>query len=140
MIKTEDILMKVMRLKDQETMQGPKENFTGEVTVQGYFQHEAPSTVSGARVTFAPGARTAWHRHPCGQTLIVTDGIGWTQIEGEDKIEFHTGDIMLCPKDKKHWHGATPNSSMTHIALQESKDGKAVEWLEKVTDEEYYGK
>ena len=132
-----DAKMKIIRKADQQTVQGPDEYFTGKATVKGLFAREEPSRLTGAIVTFEPGARTAWHKHPLGQTLIVTDGIGWTQVEGEEKVEFHEGDIMLCPKDKKHWHGATPDSSMTHIALQESLDGKNVEWLEKVTDEEY---
>ena len=132
-----DTKMKIIRKADQEAAQGPEEYFTGKATIKGFFAREEPSRLTGAIVTFEPGARTAWHKHPLGQTLIVTDGIGWTQVEGEEKVEFHEGDIMLCPKDKKHWHGATPDSSMTHIALQESLDGKNVEWLEKVTDEEY---
>ncbi len=134
-----DHTMKIMRKNDQEVVEGPAEYFTGKATIKGMFSREEPSRVTGAIVTFEPGARTAWHTHPLGQTLIVTDGVGWTQVEGEEKVEFHEGDIMLCPKDKKHWHGATPDSSMTHIAIQEALDGKNVEWLEKVTDEEYLG-
>ena len=132
-----DSKMKIIRAADQQAVEGPEEYFTGKATIKGLFAHDDPSRVTGAFVTFEPGARTAWHKHPLGQTLIVTDGIGWTQVEGEEKVEFHEGDIMLCPKDKKHWHGATPDSSMTHIAIQEKLDGKNVEWLEKVTDEEY---
>ncbi|NHK27930.1 cupin domain-containing protein [Parvularcula flava] len=131
--------MKIIRKEEQETVEGPAENFTGKATIKGMFSREEPSRLTGAIVTFEPGARTAWHKHPLGQTLIVTEGIGWTQVEGKEKIEFHAGDIMLCPKDKKHWHGATPDASMTHIALQERLDGKNVEWLEHVTDEEYLG-
>ncbi|PEQ14037.1 cupin [Novosphingobium sp. PC22D] len=129
--------MKILRSEEQQEVQGPEDYFTGKATIKGQFARDEPSRITGAIVTFEPGARTAWHTHPLGQTLIVTDGIGWTQVDGEDKIEFHEGDIMLCPKDKKHWHGATPHSSMTHIAIQESLDGKNVTWLEKVTDEEY---
>jgi len=129
--------LKIMRKADQKTIEGPAENFTGKATISGNFSREEPSRVSGAIVTFEPGARTAWHTHPLGQTLIVTDGVGWTQVEGEKKVEFYEGDIMLCPKDKKHWHGATTDSSMTHIAIQEVQDGSPVTWLEKVTDEEY---
>lgn len=130
-------VMKIIRKADQTTAEGPEANFTGKATISGFFSREDPSRVTGAIVTFEPGARTAWHTHPLGQTLIVTDGVGWTQVEGEEKIEFHEGDIMLCPKDKKHWHGATPDAAMTHIAIQETRDGKNVEWLEKVTDQEY---
>jgi len=93
--------------------------------------------VSGAIVRFEPGARTAWHTHPAGQTLIVTEGVGWTQIEGGPKLEFHSGDILWCPAEHKHWHGATPDAAMTHVAIQESVDFSPVTWMEKVSDEEY---
>ena len=109
----------------------------GRVTISGQFQREVPSRVGGAVVRFEPGARTAWHVHPLGQTLIVTEGVGWTQIEGGPKLEFHAGDILWCPADHKHWHGATPHQAMTHIAIQESVDGSPVTWMEKVTDEQY---
>ena len=88
-------------------------------------------------MTFAPGARTAWHSHPLGQTLVVTDGVGWTQVRDEPVLEFRAGDILLCPADRPHWHGATPDSSMTHVAIQESLDGTMVTWMEQVTDDEY---
>jgi len=129
--------MKILRKDDQEVVAGPPAYFTGNATIRAMFSRDEPSRVTGAIVSFEPGARTAWHTHPLGQTLIVTEGVGWTQVEGGEKFEFHEGDIMLCPKDKKHWHGATPTSSMTHIAIQEALDGKNVEWLEHVTDEEY---
>ncbi len=129
--------MEITRKDEQQIIDGPAEWFTGKVTIKGMFARPEPSRLTGAIVTFQPGARTAWHTHPCGQTLIVTDGVGWTQVEGGDKIEFHEGDIMWCPKDKKHWHGATPHSAMTHIALQEVLDGTNVTWMEHVTDEEY---
>lgn len=129
--------LKVLRKDEQVTVQGPEEYFTGNATITANFTRDEPSRISGAIVHFEPGARTAWHTHPLGQTLIVTEGVGWTQVEGEEKIEFYEGDIMLCPKDKKHWHGATTTSSMTHIAIQETKDGTPVTWMEKVTDEEY---
>ena len=135
--KEGDTTMEVMRKHKQETVKGSEENFTGEATITGLFTREDPSRVSGAVVTFAPGARTAWHSHPLGQTLIVTEGVGWTQVEGEEKVEFYKGDIMLCPKDKKHWHGATPHTSMTHVAIQETRNGSPVTWMEHVTDEEY---
>lgn len=131
--------MEISRKDEQQSATGPEEYFTGKATITGLFQREAPSRLTGAIVHFEPGARTAWHSHPLGQTLIVTDGVGWTQVEGEEKVEFYEGDILWCPKDKKHWHGATPTESMTHIALQESLDGKNVTWMEKVTDEEYLG-
>ena len=88
-------------------------------------------------VTFEPGARSAWHTHPLGQTLIVIEGVGWTQVEDEPIQEFAEGDILLCPRNRRHWHGATPESSMSHVAIQEAVDGKNVTWMEHVTDEEY---
>lgn len=129
--------MDITRKQDQKTVDGPEAYFTGKATITGQFQREAPSRVSGAIVHFEPGARTAWHTHPAGQTLIVTEGVGWTQIAGGPKLEFHAGDILWCPADKKHWHGATPHEAMTHIAIQESVNGSPVTWLEKVTDAEY---
>lgn len=129
----------IVRKNEQEEIEGPAEWFTGKVTIKGMFARPDPSRLTGAIVTFQPGARTAWHSHPCGQTLIVTDGVGWTQVKDGEKIEFHEGDIMWCPKDVPHWHGATPHSAMTHIALQETVDGTNVTWMEHVTDEEYLG-
>ena len=129
--------MEITCKADQETVEGPEEYFTGKATITGMFKREAPSRLTGAIVHFEPGARTAWHSHPLGQTLIVTEGVGWTQVEGGRKYEFHAGDVLWCPADKKHWHGATPHDGMTHIALQEALDGKNVTWMEKVTDEEY---
>jgi quercetin dioxygenase-like cupin family protein len=129
--------MEVQRSGSQPTQKGPDSNFTGDVYIDSFFAREAPSRVTGAIVTFAPGARTAWHTHPLGQSLIVTAGRGWTQCEGEDVVEVRAGDIIWCPPGHKHWHGATPTSMMTHIAIQEALDGKAVEWLEKVSDETY---
>ncbi|MBD59735.1 MAG: cupin [Citromicrobium sp.] len=129
--------MEITRKADQGVVEGPEDLFTGKATIRGNFSREEPSRLTGAIVTFEPGARTAWHKHPLGQTLIVTDGIGWTKVEGGEKYEFHEGDIMWCPPDRKHWHGATPDSSMTHIAIQEALDGENVVWMEKVTDEEY---
>ncbi|MBK4739097.1 (R)-mandelonitrile lyase [Noviherbaspirillum pedocola] len=131
--------MEIKRKGEQTVVQDPEQYFTGKVTIIGQFSREAPSRVTGAIVHFEPGARTAWHTHPLGQTLIVTEGVGWTQVEDEEKLEFHAGDIMLCPADKKHWHGATPHEAMTHVAIQETLDGKNVTWMEKVTDEEYLG-
>jgi quercetin dioxygenase-like cupin family protein len=101
------------------------------------FQPNAPARASGASVTFEPGARTAWHTHPLGQTLIVTAGCGWVQREGGPIEEIHPGDVILIPPGEKHWHGAAPATAMTHIAIQEALDGKVVDWLEKVSDEQY---
>ena len=129
--------MQIDRKAELKTIAGPAEYFTGEVTITGQFQRPAPSRVGGAIVRFEPGARTAWHKHPAGQTLIVTEGVGWTQIEGGRVHEFHAGDILWCPPDQKHWHGATPTTAMTHIAIQESVNGSPVAWMEKVTDEQY---
>jgi quercetin dioxygenase-like cupin family protein len=129
--------MQIDRKADLQTVEGPAEYFTGKVTVTGQFQRPEPSRVSGAIVRFEPGARTAWHTHPAGQTLIVTEGVGWTQIEGGPKLEFRAGDILWCPAEHKHWHGATPRVAMTHIAIQESVNGSPVTWMEKVTDEQY---
>ncbi len=129
--------MEITRKADLKTIDGPAEWFTGQVTITGQFQRPAPSRVGGAIVRFEPGARTAWHKHPLGQTLMVTEGVGWTRIEGGPKLEFHAGDIMWCPPEHKHWHGATPHEAMTHIAIQESQNGSPVAWLEHVTDEEY---
>ncbi len=132
-----DKIMTVTRKADMKTVEGPAENFTGKATITGQFQREAPSRVSGAIVHFEPGARTAWHTHPAGQTLIVTEGVGWTQIAGGPKLEFHAGDIVACPPDKRHWHGATDTQAMTHVAIQEAVNGTPVTWLEKVSDEDY---
>lgn len=129
--------MQITRKDDLTVVRGSAENFTGKVTITGRFQREEPSRVAGAIVHFEPGARTAWHTHPLGQTLIVTDGVGWTQVENGPVHEFYAGDILWCPADKRHWHGATPHEGMTHIAIQEAKDGSAVNWMEHVTDEEY---
>ena len=129
--------MEITRKADLKTVEGPAEYFTGKVTITGQFQRPEPSRVSGAIVHFEPGARTAWHKHPLGQTLIVTEGVGWTQVEGGQKVEFHAGDQLWCPPDRKHWHGATPTSAMTHIAIQEAENGSPVTWMEHVTDEDY---
>lgn len=130
-------VMDITRKADMQTVEGPAEYFTGRATITGQFQRPAPSRVSGALVRFEPGARTAWHTHPLGQTLIVTEGVGWTQIEGGPKLEFHAGDILWCPAEHKHWHGATPHGAMAHYAIQESLNGSPVTWMEHVTDEEY---
>ncbi len=127
----------IKRNGSQPLSKGPAAHFTGDVSVVPLFQAPGPAVFGGASVTFAPGARSAWHTHPCGQTLIVTAGLGWTQRWGESKEEIRPGDVVTCPPGKKHWHGATATTAMTHIAIQESKDGKNVEWLEQVTDDQY---
>lgn len=129
--------MQINRKAEMETVDGPAEYFTGKATITGQFRREEPSRLTGAIVHFEPGARTAWHKHPLGQTLIVTEGIGWTQVEGGPILEFHAGDVLLCPADQRHWHGATPHEAMTHVAIQETLDGQNVTWLEKVSDEVY---
>lgn len=129
--------MEVTRKADQKTTDGSPEYFTGKVTISGQFQRPSPSRVGGATVHFEPGARTAWHTHPLGQTLIVTEGVGWTQVEGGPTIEFQAGDVLWCPPDRKHWHGATPTQAMTHIEIQESLNGSPVKWMEQVTDAQY---
>jgi quercetin dioxygenase-like cupin family protein len=129
--------MEVKRNGSQPSAKGPEEYFTGSVRIDTPFQASAPARAGGAIVTFEPGARTAWHTHPLGQTLIVTSGCGWVQSEGGLKVEIRPGDAVWCPPNEKHWHGATPTSAMTHIAIVEALDGKAVEWMEKVSDEQY---
>jgi quercetin dioxygenase-like cupin family protein len=121
----------------QPSAKGSAEYFTGNVRIDPLNAPPAPSRVSCASVTFEPGARSNWHTHPVGQTLIVTGGCGWTQCEGEPIVEIRAGDVIWCPPGQKHWHGATPTTAMTHIAIQEAVDGKNVHWLERVTDEQY---
>jgi 4-carboxymuconolactone decarboxylase len=127
----------VTRSEAQTSRQGPAENFTGSVRVDQQFQATAPGRVSGARVTFEPGARTAWHSHPLGQTLIVTSGVGRVQRWGDPVDEIRPGDVVWIPAGQKHWHGASPTTGMSHIAILEQLDGKSVDWMEKVTDEQY---
>ncbi len=127
----------IKRSGSQPSQVGPAEYFTGTVRIDPLFQPMPPSTVSGALVTFEPGARSAWHTHPMGQHLVVLSGLGWTQCEGGPKKEIRAGDVISCPCNKRHWHGATTTTAMSHMAIQESKDGKPVAWLEKVTDETY---
>src|SRR5213594_1547721 len=127
----------ITRSDSQSSRRGPTENFTGSVRIDPLFNANPPSRTSGGRVTFEPGARTAWHSHPLGQTLIVTAGTGWVQQWGGQIEEMRQGDMVWIPPGVKHWHGATTSASMTHIAIQESLDGKTVEWMEKVSDEQY---
>jgi quercetin dioxygenase-like cupin family protein len=129
--------MKITRSNSQPSRKGPADYFTGTVRIDSPFQGSAPARVGGAFVTFEPGARTAWHAHPLGQTLIVTMGCGWVQVEGGPKEEILPGDVVWFPPGVKHWHGATASQGMTHIAIVEALDGKTVDWMEKVSDEEY---
>ena len=121
----------------QVPMKGPADWFTGTVRVEPLFQAPEPARVQGASVTFEPGARTAWHTHPLGQTLIVTAGVGWVQRVGGAVEEIRPGDVVWFSPGEKHWHGATATTSMTHIAVQEKLDGKVVDWMEQVSDDEY---
>jgi len=127
----------VMRAGSQPSTQGSADHFTGSVRVDSRFQAEAPARIGGAIVTFEPGARTAWHTHPLGQTLIVTAGLGLVQQWGGPIQEIRPGDIVWIPPGVKHWHGATATNGMSHIALTEPLDGKAVEWMEQVSEEQY---
>lgn len=129
--------MNIKRNGSQPSAKGPADYFTGTVRLDQPFQAEEPGRVGGAIVTFEPGARTAWHTHPLGQTLIVTAGSGWAQREGGPIEEIRPGDVVWFPAGEKHWHGATPTTAMTHIAIAEKLDGNSVEWLEKVSDEQY---
>jgi quercetin dioxygenase-like cupin family protein len=128
--------MKITRSGSQPSRQAPAEYFTGSVHIDPLFPANAPSRTSGASVTFEPGARSAWHTHPLGQTVIVTAGTGWVQQEGREKQEIKPGDVIWIPPGVKHWHGATATNGMTHIAIQEQVDGKNVDWMEKVSDEQ----
>lgn len=127
----------ITRSGSQPSRKGPAEYFTGSVRVDPLFQANYPSRTSAALVTFEPGARTAWHTHPLGQTLIVTAGSGWVQQWGGQIEEIRQGDVVRIPPGQKHWHGAAATTAMTHIAIQEQLDGKTADWMEKVSDEQY---
>lgn len=129
--------MKIYRNDTSPTNKAPEETFTGDVYISHYFRRTAPSRLVGAAATFTPGSRTPWKVNPLGQTLIVTSGVGWAQCEGEEIFEVRAGDMIWCPPGKRHWEGATPNHAMTYVAIQEEGDGRAVEFGERVTDEEY---
>jgi quercetin dioxygenase-like cupin family protein len=129
--------MDIKRSGAQPSSKGPAEYFTGAVRLDPLFQATEPARVAGVHVTFEPGARTAWHTHPLGQTLIVTSGRGWVQQWGGSVEEVAPGDVVWFQPGEKHWHGATPTNAMTHIAIQEALDGKTVEWLEQVSAEQY---
>lgn len=121
----------------QPSAAGPEKNFTGSVRVDSRFQANAPARVGGGIVTFEPGARTAWHSHPLGQTLIVTAGVGRVQQWGSSVQEIRPGDLVWIPPGAKHWHGASPTTGMSHVAISESLDGKSTDWMEKVSDGQY---
>jgi quercetin dioxygenase-like cupin family protein len=127
----------IMRAGSQAASKGPAEYFTGNVRVEPLFPVNPSTPMSGHRVSFEAGARSAWHTHPAGQHLIVTAGTGWTQIWGGSVTEIREGDVVWCPPGVKHWHGASPTTAMTHIALTGYANGKNVEWLEKVSDAQY---
>ena len=131
--------MKITRIGSQPSAKGPADWFTGTVRIDPLFSATEKGRTGGANVTFEPGARTAWHTHPLGQTLIIVSGVGWVQHDGGQIEEVRPGDVVWFPPGVRHWHGATPTNAMTHIAIQESLDGKAVEWLEKVSDAQYAG-
>jgi quercetin dioxygenase-like cupin family protein len=129
--------MQITKAGSQASRKGSPDYFTGAVRIDPLFQAPEPARVGGAAVTFEPAARTFWHTHPLGQTLIILAGLGWVQREGGPIEEVRPGDVVWFPPGLKHWHGATPTTAMMHIAIQESLNGKTVDWLEKVSDEQY---
>jgi quercetin dioxygenase-like cupin family protein len=129
--------MDIKRAGSRPSNKGPADWFTGAVRIDPLFEAPDPALVAGASVTFEPGARTVWHTHPLGQTLIVLSGAGWVQRKGEPIQEIFPGDVVWIAPGEKHWHGATPTTAMTHIAVQEHQDGRVVDWMEPVTDAEY---
>ena len=135
--QTRKLDMEIKRIGSQPSIKGPADWFTGTVRIDPLFDPNASARAGAANVTFEPGARTAWHTHPLGQRLIVTGGCGRVQIEGGPIEEIRPGDVVWFPPGLKHWHGATATTAMTHIAIQESLNGQVVEWMEKVSDEQY---
>ena len=129
--------MEIKRAGPQPSTKGPSDWFTGTVRINPLSQAPDPALVSGASVTFEPGARTAWHTHPLGQTLIVTSGSSWVQRDGGPIEEIRPGDVVWFAPGEKHWHGATPTTAMAHIAIQEKLDGKVIDWMEQVSDQQY---
>jgi quercetin dioxygenase-like cupin family protein len=129
--------MQIRKSGSQPSVKGPAEYFTGTVRIDAPFAGEEPARIGGATVTFEPGARTAWHTHPLGQTLLVTAGVGWVQQDGGPIETIRPGDIVWIAPGEKHWHGATMSTAMTHIAIAESQNGSPVAWMEKVSDEQY---
>ncbi len=131
--------MEIKRSGSRPSLEGAPERFTGSVRIDPISEPPDPARLYSALVTFEPGARTAWHTHPLGQTLLVTSGCGWTQCWGEPKEEIRPGDVIWCPPGKTHWHGATATTAMSHIAIVEKLNGKTADWMEKVSDEQYLG-
>ena len=131
--------MRITRNGSSPSVQGPQTWFTGSVRLDNRFHAEDEGRAGGALVTFEPGARTHWHTHPAGQTLVVLNGVGWTQCEGGPRTEIRAGDVVWCPCRKRHWHGAAISTAMSHLAITEMVDGMNVEWMEPVTDEQYQG-
>lgn len=129
--------MEVIKNAELQSVKGPEDWFTGLVRIDPLFSKKDETKAAGALVTFETGARTAWHTHPAGQTLIVISGTGWVQREGDPIEEINPGDVVWFEPEEKHWHGASANKAMSHIAIQEEKEGKVVDWMEKVTDEQY---
>ncbi|MDR5752547.1 MULTISPECIES: cupin domain-containing protein [unclassified Caballeronia] len=128
----------IIRNGTKPSIKGPENWFTGSVRIDSLFQAEEPARLGGGIVTFEPGARTNWHTHPLGQTLVVLSGVGWTQCEGGPRTEIRPGDVVSCSCGKRHWHGASATTAMSHLAITELLDGKNVEWMEPVTDEQYH--
>ncbi|NKX44958.1 cupin domain-containing protein [Roseicyclus persicicus] len=131
--------MKLTPKAEIPTGPGPAAYFTGAVTIERLHETAPPSRSNAVRVTFPPGARTAWHTHPLGQLLIVTEGEGWAQTEGQPRLVLRPGDVVWIPPGERHWHGATAQSAMTHVAVQEAVDGSAADWQEQVSDADYLG-
>ena len=129
--------MEITRIGTQPSGKGPGDWFTGTVRIDPLFQPNEHRRAAAATVTFEPGARTAWHTHPLGQTLLVISGVGWAQKEGGPIEEIHPGDVVWFAANEKHWHGASPTTAMSHIAIQEQLNGKVVDWMEKVSDQQY---
>lgn len=129
--------MNIKRNGSRPSGKGPADYFTGSVRIDPLFEASAPARVRGAHVTFEPGARTTWHTHPLGQTIIITAGLGWVQRQGGPVEEIRPGDVVWFEPGEKHWHGATATTGMSHIAIQEALDGSVVTWMEKVSDDDY---
>lgn len=132
--------MKIIRNTEIPSMKGPKDWFTGNVRIDPLYAKEEATHGAGTLVTFEPGARTAWHTHPVGQTLIITSGVGWVQRDGEAIVEVQPGDVVYFEPNEKHWHGASAKKAMSHIAIQEELNGEMVTWMEHVTDDQYNSK
>lgn len=130
-------VLTVMRAGNRPVIVGPAANFTGKATIDRQVRPDSSQRMMGSHVSFEPGARTAWHTHPLGQTLIVTSGCGWVQSEGGKKEEIRAGDVIWTPANVRHWHGAQPNAAMSHYAIVEPLNGSSAEWMEKVSDEQY---